>query len=56
MALGLVEAGARAVYCVDLPARPSAEWETVRDYAARMEGRPGSVFGQSAAGSERAHG
>ena len=25
MALGLVEAGARAVYCVDLPARPGAE-------------------------------
>ena len=46
MALGLVEAGARAVYCVDLPAGPGAEWETVRDYAARMEGRPGAGTGR----------
>lgn len=40
MALALVEAGARAVYCVDLPAQPGAEWTAVRDYAARLEGLP----------------
>ncbi|KAI0366088.1 NAD(P)-binding protein [Pilatotrama ljubarskyi] len=35
-ALALVEAGARAVYCVDLPKRPSDEWSQVREYAAAM--------------------
>ncbi|EIW60601.1 sorbose reductase sou1 [Trametes versicolor FP-101664 SS1] len=40
MALALVESGARAVYCVDLPAQPGAEWTAVRDYAARLEGLP----------------
>ena len=40
MALALVEAGARAVYCVDLPKEPGAEWRHVREYAARMEGLP----------------
>ena len=40
MALALVEAGARAVYCVDLPKEPDAEWQRVREYAARMEGLP----------------
>lgn len=40
MALALVEAGARAVYCVDLPAQPGAEWTAVRDYTARLEGLP----------------
>ncbi|KAI0781177.1 sorbose reductase sou1 [Trametes elegans] len=38
MALALLEAGARAVYCVDLPGAPGAEWSAVRDYAARMDG------------------
>ena len=41
MALALVEAGARAVYCVDLPKQPGEEWTKVRDYAARMEGIAG---------------
>lgn len=36
MALALVEAGARAVYCVDLPKEPGEEWTTVRDYAKKM--------------------
>ena len=40
MALALVEAGARAVYCIDLPSQPGAEFITVRDYAARLEGSP----------------
>ncbi|KAI9061547.1 NAD(P)-binding protein [Trametes sanguinea] len=39
--LAMVEAGARAVYCIDLPDVPSAEWTAVRDYAARMEGTGG---------------
>jgi hypothetical protein len=38
MALALCEAGARAVYCLDLPAKPSDEWECTRKYVKRMEG------------------
>lgn len=41
MALGLIEAGARAVYCVDLPKEPSSEWQKVREYAARMTDKGG---------------
>ena len=33
MALAFVEAGARAVYCVDLPKTPGDEWVKVKDYA-----------------------
>ena len=40
-ALALVEAGARAVYCLDLPSEPSDDWKKVRDYATRMEGKSG---------------
>ena len=40
IALALVEAGARAVYCVDLPKMPDDEWSKVKDYAARLEGLP----------------
>lgn len=36
MALTLCEAGARAVYCFDLPESPSAVWQTTRDYVAKM--------------------
>ncbi|KAH9853994.1 sorbose reductase sou1 [Lenzites betulinus] len=43
MALALLEAGARAVYCADLPAEPGAEWKAVRDYAARLEGGGGRL-------------
>ncbi|CDO76672.1 hypothetical protein BN946_scf184305.g4 [Trametes cinnabarina] len=35
--LAMVEAGVRAVYCVDLPDSPSAEWTAVRAYATRMQ-------------------
>lgn len=41
MALALIEAGARAVYCVDLPQKPSEAWGKVRQYAKRMEGKIG---------------
>ncbi|KAG6831486.1 hypothetical protein H0H87_005053 [Tephrocybe sp. NHM501043] len=40
MALALAEAGARAVYCADLPAAPSAEFAAARAYAARLPGAP----------------
>ncbi|KAF8892625.1 hypothetical protein BD779DRAFT_1510006 [Infundibulicybe gibba] len=36
MALALCEAGARAIYCFDLPSTPSQEWETTRDYVSRL--------------------
>ncbi|KAG6886905.1 hypothetical protein C0992_001701 [Termitomyces sp. T32_za158] len=36
MALALCEAGARAVYCFDLPASPSDEFTRTRAYAARL--------------------
>ncbi|KAH9001723.1 sorbose reductase sou1 [Lactarius akahatsu] len=36
MALALVEAGARAVYCVDLPGRPGDGWVKVAEYVRRM--------------------
>lgn len=32
MALALCEAGAKAVYCMDLPKEPSAEWEASRQF------------------------
>ncbi|KAI0674704.1 hypothetical protein C8Q78DRAFT_613314 [Trametes maxima] len=40
-ALAFVEAGARAVYCVDICDAPSAEWLKVREYAARLEPKMG---------------
>lgn len=41
MAMALVEAGARAVYCVDLPKTPGEEWGKVREYVGRMKGKTG---------------
>src|SRR5258708_26298195 len=41
MALVLIEAGAHAVYCVDLPAQPGKEWVTVSEYVKRMVGTGG---------------
>jgi hypothetical protein len=38
MALVLIEAGARAVYCVDLPAQPGNDWAAVSEYVKRMVG------------------
>ncbi|KAJ2930082.1 hypothetical protein H1R20_g6990, partial [Candolleomyces eurysporus] len=37
MALALCEAGARAIYCLDLPEQPSEEWQKTKDYLERME-------------------
>lgn len=36
MALGLVEAGARVVYCIDLPQQPSSDFLKARDYAKQL--------------------
>lgn len=41
MALGLIEAGARAVYCVDLAKTPGEEWIKVQEYAKRLKGKLG---------------
>ncbi|KAI0747248.1 hypothetical protein C8Q80DRAFT_1104704 [Daedaleopsis nitida] len=35
-ALALAEAGARAVYCLDLPREPGEEWTKVQSFVARM--------------------
>ncbi|KAI0061610.1 NAD(P)-binding protein [Artomyces pyxidatus] len=35
-ALVLLEAGARAVYCIDLPTEPGEEWKAVHDYVVRL--------------------
>jgi len=46
MALVLIEAGARAVYCVDLPAQPGNDWVAVSEYVKRMViGTGGGVKG-----------
>ena len=37
MALALCEAGARAIYCFDLPPNPSHEWTKTQDYVKRMQ-------------------
>ena len=37
MALALCEAGARAIYCFDLPPNPSPEWTKTQDYVKRMQ-------------------
>ena len=37
MALALCEAGARAIYCFDLPPKPSDEWTKTQKYVKRME-------------------
>jgi len=36
MALACCEAGARVVYCLDLPETPSDEWVACRDYVAKL--------------------
>lgn len=36
MALACCEAGARVVYCFDLPEMPSDEWVASRDYVAKL--------------------
>ena len=37
MALALCEAGARAIYCFDLPTTPSEEWTKAKDYVERLQ-------------------
>ena len=37
MALALCEAGARAIYCFDLPTEPSKEWTKTQEYVKRMQ-------------------
>jgi short chain dehydrogenase len=37
MALAFCEAGARAIYCFDLPPTPSDEWTKTQDYVKRMQ-------------------
>ncbi|KIJ69492.1 hypothetical protein HYDPIDRAFT_106123 [Hydnomerulius pinastri MD-312] len=36
MAIALAEAGARAVYCLDMPSQPGEEWVTSRDFVKRL--------------------
>ena len=43
MALVLIEAGARVVYCVDLPAQPGSDWAAVSEYVKRMVGTGGRL-------------
>ncbi len=43
MALALIEAGARTVYCVDLPKTPGKEWTKVNEYAKALEGKTGGA-------------
>ena len=41
MALAFVEAGARAVYCVDLPTTPDEKWAKVKEFARGLGGKAG---------------
>ncbi|KAI0703269.1 sorbose reductase sou1 [Earliella scabrosa] len=43
MALALVEAGSRVVYCVDLPKKPGEEFTKVREYVSRTQGTGGDA-------------
>lgn len=42
-ALALAEAGARAVYCVDINNAPDAEWTRVQQYVSRLRGPDGEA-------------
>ena len=42
MALAFVEAGARAVYCVDLPKTPDEKWVKVKEFAKGLGKRAGA--------------
>lgn len=39
MSMALIEAGARVVYCLDLPQTPGDEFDQVKRYVGRMEGK-----------------
>ncbi|KAK7691651.1 hypothetical protein QCA50_005050 [Cerrena zonata] len=41
MALGLIEAGARAVYCIDVHKTPGDDWQKTRLYAEKMQCKAG---------------
>ena len=41
MAFALLEAGCRAVYCVDLPDTPGEDFQKARDYAAKLKNKLG---------------
>lgn len=43
-ALALSEAGARAVYCIDLPSEPSEEWNLASDYIKKLGTAANSPF------------
>ncbi|KAI0765449.1 sorbose reductase sou1 [Fomes fomentarius] len=43
IALALVEAESRVVYCVDLPSQPGEEFTKVREYVSRMQGTGGDA-------------
>lgn len=40
-ALALAEAGARAVYCIDIADTPSSDWSRVQEFVSRMRGTRG---------------
>ncbi|KAL1945705.1 hypothetical protein VTO73DRAFT_1707 [Trametes versicolor] len=42
-ALALSEAGARAVYCVDIPVAPGDEWSRVQEYVSHLRGPDGET-------------
>ncbi|KAL6309114.1 sorbose reductase sou1 [Sparassis latifolia] len=39
MSMAFLEGGARAVYCLDMPAQPGEEWQKVKEYVGRMGGK-----------------
>ena len=41
MAYALIEAGCRAVYCVDLPETPGEDFQAARSYAAKLKNKTG---------------
>ncbi|KAI0777830.1 sorbose reductase sou1 [Trametes elegans] len=58
-ALAFVEAGARAVYCVDLAAAPGAQFTKVQEYASRIKDKRGEgrleYFGIDVTDQEKIH-
>lgn len=41
MAYALIEAGARVVYCVDLPTTPGEDFQKTREYASKLKNKLG---------------
>ena len=42
-AMALCEAGARTVYCVDLPKQPGEQWLKVKEHLGKMGGNVGQL-------------